>query len=269
MQFDVVVNWIAFVPEDVERDIELFRGKASQYVFISSASAYQKPPLSPIITESTPLHNPYLQYSRNKAACEGRLMAAYHTEGFPVTIVRPSHTYAHHVPSVIGGDQPYALAQRMLMGLPVVVHGDGSSLWTVTHSEDFAKGFIGLLTHPQAIGHAFHITSDELLNWNQIHQIIADGLHVEANIVHIPSDFIARINPGIGAGLLGDKTWSVIFDNAKIKRLVPDYKATIPFHQGIHKVLAWFDEDEQRKRVDPAVHEAMDSIIRAYQSSNQ
>jgi nucleoside-diphosphate-sugar epimerase len=268
-QFDAVVNWIAFVPEDVKRDVDLFRGKTKQYIFISSASAYHKPPLHPVVTESTLLHNPYLEYSRNKAACEEYLMSIYRQEGFPVTVVRPSHTYATHIPSIIGGDSPYALAERLLNGWPVIVHGDGSSLWTVTHAEDFAKGFVGLLGNPQAIGQAVHITSDESLNWNQIHYIISDALGVEANIIHIPSDFIARVNPGIGAGLLGDKTWSVIFDNTKIKTLVPGFKATIPFYQGIRKVLAWFDADEQRKYVDKAVHDQIDNIIRAYQSSTR
>lgn len=267
LRFDAVVNWVAFVPEDIERDIELFRGLTRQYIFISSASAYHKPPLHPIITESTPLHNPYLAYSRNKQACEERLMLAYREEGFPATIVRPSHTYAHHIPSIIGGDQPYALAERMLNGWPVIVHGDGSSLWTMTHAEDFARGFVGLLGHPLSIGQAIHITSDDVLNWNQIHHIIADALGVEAKIIHIPSDFIARVNPSVGAGLLGDKTWSAVFDNSKIKSLVPGFKAVIPFHQGIHKVLAWFDEDEGRKKCDPQVHSTMDQIIRAYRAA--
>ncbi|MBN1967101.1 MAG: NAD-dependent epimerase/dehydratase family protein, partial [Anaerolineae bacterium] len=235
-----------------------------QYVFISSASAYQTPPAYPVITESTPLHNPQWEYSRNKIACEERLMAAYRADGFPMTIVRPSHTYATIIPSSFGGD--YTLPERLLQGRPVIVHGDGSSLWTVTHSDDFAKGFVGLLGHPQAIGQAFHITSDESLTWNQIHQIIADALGVEANIIHIPSDFIASVDPRIGPGLLGDKSWSVIFDNTKVKRLVPGFTATIPFHQGIRQTLAWFDADPQRKQVDPASHAAIDAIIRAYQS---
>lgn len=262
MRFDAVVNWVAYVPEDIERDIDLFRGMTDQYVFISSASAYQKPAVTPIITESTPLHNPFWRYSRNKAACEARLLSAYDAEDFPVTIVRPSHTYAHLIPAIMGG--PYAVAERLLKGLPVIVHGDGTSLWTVTHAEDFAKGFIGLLANPHALGHAVHITSDELLNWNQIHEITAHALGVEPKIVHIPSDFIARVDPEVGPGLLGDKSWSVIFDNSKIKRLVPEYQATIPFHRGIEKVLAWFDEDESRKLVNPAAHEQMDKILRAY-----
>ena len=264
MQFDVVVNWIAFVTEHIQQDIDLFRGKTKQYIFISSASAYQTPPVHPVITESTPLHNPFWEYSRNKIACEELLTEAYRVEGFPMTIVRPSHTYARGIPSTIGGN--YLLAERLLKGMPVIVHGDGSSLWTVTHSEDFARAFAGLLGHPQAIGQAVHVTSDESLNWNQIHQIIADALGVEANIIHIPSDFIARVNPEIGAGLVGDKTWSVIFDNSKIKTLVPGFTATIPFHEGIRKTLAWFDADERRKAVDPAAHENIDAIIRAYQA---
>ena len=267
MQFDVVVNWIAFTPEDVEQDIMLFRERTKQYIFISSASAYQKPPSHAVVTESTPLHNPYWGYSRNKIACEKRLMVAYRREGFPVTIVRPSHTYGTHIPN-IGGNHPYMLADRLLKGKPALVHGDGSSLWTMTHSADFAKGFVGLLGHPGAIGQAVHITSDELLNWNQIHEIIADALGVEAELVHVPSDVINRIDPDMGAGLLGDKTWSMIFDNSKIKRLVPEYQATIPFHLGIRRVLAWFDADEQRKAVDPAAHEPMDMIIEEYRAAN-
>ncbi len=267
MRFNSVVNWVAYVPEDIERDIELFRGVTNQYVFISSASAYQKPAVTPIITESTPLHNPFWRYSRNKAACEARLMVAFDAEEFPVTIVRPSHTYAQRIPAIMGG--PYAMVERLLNGWPVLVHGDGTSLWTLTHSEDFAKGFVGLLANPHAIGHAVHITSDELLTWNQIHEIVAQALGVEPNIVHIPSDFIARVDPEVGPGLLGDKSWSVIFDNSKIKRLVPEYQATIPFHMGVQKVLAWFEEDERRKAVDPAAHEQMDAIIRAYEAATR
>jgi nucleoside-diphosphate-sugar epimerase len=264
-QFDTVVNWIAFTPDDVERDIELFTGKTEQYVFISSASAYQKPPTHPVITESTPLYNPFWEYSRNKIRCEERLEQAYRESGFPMTIVRPSLTYDTTFPIAIGGWGCYTLADRLIKGQKIIVHGDGSSLWTVTHSEDFAKGFVGLLGHPQAIGHAIHITSDELLTWNQIYHTIADGLRVEADMVHIASDLIAKINPALGAGLLGDKTWSVIFDNSKIKSLVPEFQATIPFHKGIRKTLAWFDEDERRKRVDDAVNEQMDLILSIYE----
>jgi len=269
MHFDVIVNWIAFVEGDVERDIALFAGKTDQYIFISSASAYQKPPVYPIITESTPLYNPYWQYSRDKIACENRLMAAYREHDFPVTIVRPSLTYRNHFPVAIGGWGCYTLADRLLKGQPIIVHGDGSSIWPVTHTEDFARGFVPLIGHPQAIGQAFHITSDTLITWDQIYKTIAHALGVQADIVYIPSDFIARVNPELGAGLLGDKSWSVIFDNSKIRQLVPDYKATIPFHEGVKKLLAWFDEDPARKWVAENVNHEMDAIISAYRGEHK
>ena len=262
--FDAVVNWIAFKAEDIERDIQLFAGQTDQYIFISSASAYQKPPTLPVITESTPLYNPFWEYSQDKIRCEERLEQAYRQCDFPMTIVRPSLTYNTHFPIAIGGWGCYTLADRLLKGQKIIVHGDGSSLWTVTHAEDFAKGFVGLLGHPHAIGHAVHITSDEVLNWNQIYGTIAAGLGVEASIVHITSDLIATIDPSLRGGLLGDKTWSVIFDNSKIKSLVPEFQATIPFHVGIRKTLAWFDEDESRKRVDDAVNQQMDRILAVY-----
>lgn len=263
--FDVIVNWIAFHENDIEHDLNLFRGKCNQYIFISSASAYQKPLTHPIVTESTPLSNPYWEYSRNKIACEERLLRAYRDEGFPITVVRPSHTYDMGIPVAIGGRARYLIPQRMLEGKPVIVHGDGTSLWTLTHSEDFAKGFVGLLGHPQAIGHAFHITSDFLLTWNQIYEQIGDALGVKPNIVHIPSEFIHKLDPDIGSGLIGDKMWSVIFDNSKVKRLVPDYVATIPFHEGIRRTLAWFQADDSRTQVSQEDHAFIDRILNAYQ----
>lgn len=262
--WDVVVNWIAFVPEDIESDLALFQGRTRQYIFISSASVYQKPPTHPVFTEATPLYNPFWEYSRNKIACEERLNRAYREDGFPMTIVRPSHTYGQYFPLAIGGWNTYTLPDRMLRGAPVIVHGDGTSLWTVTHVDDFALGFVGLLGHPRAIGHAFHITSDESLTWNQIYGTIAEALGVTPNFVHIPSDFIARVSPQIGAGLLGDKAHSVLFDNTKIKTFVPEYRATIPFHLGIRRTLAWYDADPARKQVDPAVNAEMDRILAAY-----
>jgi nucleoside-diphosphate-sugar epimerase len=264
MAFDAVVDWIAFDAGDIERDIELFRDVTGQYIFISSASAYQKPLTHYLITESTPLYNPYWAYSRNKIACEERLQRAYQEEGFPMTIVRPSLTYRSVFPIAIGGWGCYTLADRLLKGKPIIVHGDGTSLWVVTHADDFAKGFVGLLGNPRAIGNAFHITTDEVLTWDQIYQTIAAALGVEANIVHMPSDFIAQIKPAMGPGLLGDKAWSVVFDNEKIKRFVPDFRATIPFHQGILKTLAWFDKDERRKGIDDAVNRDMDDLLAAY-----
>jgi nucleoside-diphosphate-sugar epimerase len=264
MQFDAVVDWIGFAAEDIERDLALFRGQTEQYVFISSASVYQKPPTHYLITESTPLYNPYWAYSQYKIACEERLQRAYREEGFPITIVRPSLTYATHFPIAIGGWGCYTLADRLLKGRPIIVHGDGTSLWVVTHAEDFAKGFMGLLGNPTALGHAFHITTDEVLTWDQLYRSIADALGVEANIVHMPTDFIAKVEPGLGAGLLGDKAWSVVFDNTKIKRFVPDFQSTIPFHAGIRSTVAWFDEDERRKRVDAGVNATMDGLLDAY-----
>lgn len=264
LEFDVVVNWVAYVSDDIERDLNLFRGRVKQYVFISSASAYQKPPGHYLITESTPLYNPYWDYSRNKIACEERLMRAYRDEGFPVTIVRPSLTYDPNFPIAIGGWGCYTLADRLKKGLPIIVHGDGSSLWVVTHADDFGKGFLGLLGNWQTLGHAFHITSDEVLTWDQIYQTIADGLGVEAKIVHIPSDFIARVAPQFAGSLLGDKTWSAVFDNTKIKSFVPGFQATIPFREGVRRTLAWFAADEKRQRIDQSVHAEMDHILTAY-----
>ncbi len=264
--FDAIVNWIVFTPEQIARDVDLFTGKCNQYIFISSASAYQKPLTHPIITESTPLSNPYWEYSRNKIACEERLMRAYREDGFPVTIIRPSHTYDRNIPAAIGNGNSYVIAKRILEGKPVIAHGDGSSLWTLTHSADFAKGFLGIVGNPQAIGHAIHITSDYLLTWNQIYEQIGDALGVAPHIVHIPSDFIAEKNPDLGAGLLGDKMWSVIFDNRKIKRFVPDYAATIPFHIGIRRALAWFQAEDERMQVKPEDDVLIDSILDAYHS---
>ncbi|HEX3051952.1 MAG TPA: NAD-dependent epimerase/dehydratase family protein [Aggregatilineaceae bacterium] len=263
-QFDVVVNWIAYVEGDVERDIALFREHCNQYIFISSASVYQKPATDFLLTESTPLANPYWGYSQDKIRCEEHLMRAYREDGFPVTIVRPSHTYDTRIPVAVGNWASYLIPQRMLEGKPVIVHGDGTSLWTLTHAEDFAKGFVGLLGNPQAIGHAFQITSDFVLTWNQVYEQIGDALGVKPNLVHIPSEFIARVDAKTGAGLVGDKMWSAVFDNSKIKRLVPGYAATIPFYEGIRRTLAWFQADERRMRVEADDHALMERILAAY-----
>jgi nucleoside-diphosphate-sugar epimerase len=264
LDFDVVVDWVAYTADDVERDIGLFRGRVKQYVFISSASTYQKPPDHYLISESTPLSNPFWEYARGKIACERRLMEAYQDEGFPATIVRPSMTYDTNLPIALGGWGTYTLADRLTKGLPVIVHGDGSSLWVVTHADDLAQGIMGLLGNERAVGEAFHITSDEVLTWNQIYQGIAEALGVEAKIVHIPSDFIARVVPDLAGSLLGDKTWSVVFDNSKIREFVPGFRATIPFRDGIRRTLDWFAADEKRRRVDEAVNVEMDNILRAY-----
>lgn len=262
--FDVVTNWIAFEEADIERDLALFEGQCGQYIFISSASVYQKPLVHPIITESTPLANPHWGYSRRKIQCEERLVRAYRETQFPFTIVRPSHTYATRIPVAVGNSGSYVIPQRMLEGKPVVVHGDGTSLWTLTHADDFAKGFVGLLGHPQAIGHAFHLTSDFVLTWDQVYQCIGDALGVKPNLVHVPSEFIASVDPATGAGLLGDKMWCALFDNTKIKRFVPDYVASIPFHAGIRRTLAWFQAEEGRMQASADDHALLDRIINAY-----
>ncbi|MGC9453054.1 MAG: SDR family oxidoreductase [Oceanipulchritudo sp.] len=264
--FDAVADFIAFKPADVERDIRLFSGRCAQYLFISSASAYQKPLAQPLVTESTPLKNPYWEYSRDKIACEEACLRAYRGDDFPVTIVRPSLTYETVIPLAIGGWTDFGIIGRMRAGKPVIVHGDGSSLWTITHSEDFAKGFNGLLGSQQAIGEAFHITSDEVLTWNQIYDAVGIAAGAPPVVkIHIPSEFIARLLPWQRGGLLGDKAVSAIFDNSKIKRVVPGYQATIAFQQGIRGTLQWFEEKPERMRADPAADAQIDAIIAAYQ----
>jgi nucleoside-diphosphate-sugar epimerase len=263
-RFDVVADFIAFTEDDIERDLALFRGRVGQFIFISSASVYQKPPRFPIITESTPLYNPVWKYSQDKIACELRLLRAYRDEGFPVSIVRPSLTYDWNLPIALGGWDSYTLIDRLKTGRPIIVHGDGSSLWVVTHSEDFGRGFVGLFANEQAIGQAFHITSDEVLTWNQIYEIIADAAGARANMVHIASDFIVQASPPQTGNLLGDKAWSAIFDNSKIKAFVPGFRASIPFREGIRRTLAWFDADESRRWIDAGVNAEMDRILAAY-----
>ena len=242
-KFDVVANFIAFGLEDVQRDYRLFKDITNQYVFISSASAYQKPSVNPVITESTPLVNPHWEYSRNKIACEEWLLERFRQDHFPITIVRPSHTYSEHsVPVGVKGDGgSWALMERMLAGKPVIIHGDGSSLWTMTYNSDFAKGFIGLLGNVHAIGQAVHITSDESLSWLQIHEIIARKLGVKLNPYFIASDYLISAGKKYGydfeGPLTGDKAVTVIFDNSKLKKLVPDFVATKRFDIGVSETI--------------------------------
>ena len=265
--FDVAVDWIAFTEADAERDLRLFRGRVRQYVFISSASVYQKPPAHFLITESTPLSNSFWEYSRNKIAAEERLMKAHREEGFPVTIVRPSHTYAEtRIPLAVNSSaKPYTAVDRMRRGKKVIVPGDGSSLWVLTHSTDFAQGFVGLLGLELAIGHAFHITSDDVMPWDQIYRIVGAAAGVEPQLVHIPSDFIGACLPEALGGLIGDKAFSTVFDNTKIKRFVPGYCATVPFGQGVRQSLAWFDADAARRTVDDEAGTRWDRLIEAYE----
>jgi nucleoside-diphosphate-sugar epimerase len=266
LEFDAVVNWIAFTPGHIETDLELFRERTGQYIFISSASVYQTPPAHLPVTESTPLQNPYWEYSRAKIACEVRLTEAYRKESFPATIVRPSHTYDRTKLPMHGG---YTTLHRMRTGKKVIVHGDGSSLWTLTHHRDFAKGFVGLLGNPHAIGEAVHITSDELLTWNQIYETVARAAGTKANIVHMPSAMIAAFDPEWGAGLLGDKTHSMIFDNTKIKRLVPDFVAAIPFHRGAEELVAWYDSHPEARMIDKETDEKFDRMINMWEAMIQ
>jgi nucleoside-diphosphate-sugar epimerase len=262
LTFDAVVDWVAFTPEHVQADVDLFRERTGQYVFISSASAYQTPPERVPVTESTPLRNPFWQYSRDKIACEELLISAYRETGFPATIVRPSHTYDQTSVPFDGG---WTAMARMRQGKPVIVHGDGTSLWTLTHHLDFAQGFVPLLGHPRTIGEAFHITSDDVLTWNQIARSLASAAGVEARLVHVPSDAIAAADPQWGAGLLGDKAHSMVFDNSKLRSVVPGYRATIPFEQGAREIVAWHDADPTRRQVDAELDAVMDKLVESHE----
>ena len=257
LQFDAVVDWVAFTPDHVRADIELFGGRTGQYVFISSASAYQTPPARVPVTESTPLSNPFLKYSRDKIACEDVLVAAYREQGFPVTIVRPSHTYDQTSVPFDGG---WTVLGRMLAGKPVIVPGDGTSLWTLTHHEDFARAFVPLLGHARTLGEAIHITSDDVLTWNYIADALAAALGVTARLVHVPSDAIAVAEPEWGAGLLGDKAHSMIFDNAKVRRLVPGWRAVMPFERGAQEIADWYLADPARQVMDVGLDTVMDKL---------
>jgi nucleoside-diphosphate-sugar epimerase len=261
LTFDAVVDWVAFTTEHVALDIELFRGRTGQYVFISSASAYQTPPARLPIVESTPLRNPHWQYSRDKIACEDLLTRAYRDEAFPATIVRPSHTYDRTLVPFDGG---WTVINRMRQGKEIVVHGDGTSLWTLTHHRDFAKGFVPLLGHPRTVGDVFHITSDDVLTWDQIAETLAAAAGATARIVHVPSDAIAAADPVWGAGMLGDKSHSLVFDNSKLRSVVPDYVATIPFEQGAREIVAWHDEDPARQQVNEHLDAVMDQLVERY-----
>ena len=261
LEFDSVVDWVAFTSGQVQADIDLFGGRTAQYVFISSASAYQTPPARMPVTESTPLRNPFWQYSRDKIACEALLVGAYRDRGFPATIVRPSHTYDQ---TSVPFDGKWTVLGRMLAGKPVIVHGDGTSLWTLTHHDDFARAFVPLLGHPRTLGDAFHITSDDVLTWNQIAQTLAAALGVTARLVHVPSDAIAAAEPDWGAGLLGDKAHSMVFDNAKLRRVVPGWHAVIPFEQGARQIVDWYLADPARQVTDAGLDAVMDKLAAAW-----
>lgn len=257
-EFDAVADFISYTPDQAQAGVDLFKDRTGQYVFISSASAYQKPPTRLPILESTPLKNPFWQYSRDKIACEELLFRAYRDEDFPLTVVRPSHTYDRTKIAMVGG---WTDIHRMRAGLPVMVHGDGTSLWTLTHSRDFAKAFVGLLGRPQAVGESYTITSDEYLPWNQIYRLFARAAGVaEPELVHVASESIAAHSPELGPNLLGDRSHSVVFDNTKIKSLVPDYTATIPFVDGAREIVKWYDRNPELQKVDETYMHLSDKL---------
>lgn len=263
MKFDVVADFIAFVPAQLDRDIRLFAEKTAQFIFISSASAYQKPLSHYKITESTPLANPYWEYSRNKIACEELLMTEYRNSGFPVTIIRPSHTYdERNIPLAVHGCKGcWQIIDRIIKGKPVIIQGDGSSLWTATHNSDFAKAFLGIMGNPAALGEAIHITSDESITWNQIYDCIGAALNVEVKKFHVATDFLAACDPQLEGGLTGDKSNTVVFDNSKIKRLVPDYVATMRFDQGVRLSIDYFLSHPELQVPDEEFDRFCDKVI--------
>ena len=272
LSFDCVCDFICFVPSQIERDYRIFKGITKQFMFISSASAYQKPLGNYVINEGTPLANPYWQYSRDKIACEDFLMKKYREEQFPITIIRPSHTYDERsIPlGVHGKNGSWQVVKRMLEGKPVIIHGDGTSLWTFTHNSDFAKGFVGLMGNPHAIGEAFQITSDESVTWNQAYQSIADALGVEFKPYYVSSEFLAAISDYDFTGsLIGDKANSVVFDNTKLKRAVPDFKATVRFDQGVRKTIEFVLAHPEYQKEDKEFDAWCDAVINELEQAKQ
>jgi nucleoside-diphosphate-sugar epimerase len=255
------VDFICYRPVEATRSIRLFQGRTAQFIFISSASVYQKPPTSHVITESTPLSNPFWDYSRAKIGCEAVFREAYANSSFPVTIVRPSHTYDDGWVPTTFSSRDFTVPQRILDDRPIVIHGDGQSLWTLTHSRDFASGLAGLAGNPATCGESFHITSDEAMTWDTIHGTIAEALGRPLNAVHIPSDIIARVLPERGDSLLGDKTYSTTFDNAKLKRFVPDFQARISFHQGVRQSLSYLRTHPDALSFDPQLDRDLDLLL--------
>ena len=255
--FDVVAQFRAFTPDTVRGDLARFAGRTGQYVFVSSASAYQKPPASIPVTESTPLKNPFWQYSRDKIACEDLLVAAYRDDDLPMTIVRPSHTYDDTLLPTTGGWTDIA---RMRAGRPVVVHGDGTTPWTLTHTDDFAVGFVGLLGRPEALGNAYTITGESAPTWNQVYTWLGRAAGVEPELVHVPSERIARELPDVGPGLVGDKAHAMLFDTTKLRRLVPEFTTTVPYAEGARRQIAWYDAHPEAQQVDADLDAAFDRL---------
>lgn len=267
LTFDCIVNWVAFEPDHIRQDVELFTGITGRYVFISSASVYLKPPLHWLITEETPTGNPWWPYAQNKIACEEAVIKAFAADGFPGAIVRPSHTYSNGwVPTPIGS-RDYTVTRRILDGRAIISPGDGQSLWTLTHADDFANGFAGLLEADGIEGETFHITSDEARTWDSFYRMIGEALGVEPQIVHLPSEFVLEESPAIGQGLMGDKAWSSVFDNSKLKKLVPEFTAKIPFEEGIRSSLEWFNADPARQVVDLDKDSEIEKVIRSWREA--
>jgi len=263
LKFDAIADFICFTPEQAKQDLEIYRDICKHFIFISTASAYQKPLAAVPITESTPLKNPYWLYSRNKIECEELFFKEYREKDFPITVVRPSHTYDTIIPAAMGSSG-WTNSARMLAGKPIILHGDGTTLWTLTHAEDFAKAFVALLGNAAAIGHAFHITSDEWLTWRQISESVAEVLGApKPNFICVPSEKIAEKNPDLGAGLLGDKAWCGIFDNSKIKKFAPGWQARVPFREGIKRTISWFMENPERRKINSEL-DAFLSIVSNY-----
>jgi nucleoside-diphosphate-sugar epimerase len=262
-RWDAVVDFLGYAPPQVEAALEAFAGRTGQYVLISTAAVYDKREAFPV-TEETPLANPFWEYARLKIACEQSVRRAHRERGLPVTIVRPSYTYGETwIPSGFGG-QDYTVVDRMRRGLPVVCHGDGTAVWVMTHARDFAKGLVGLLGHPEAIGEAFHVTSDEVLTWEAIYETIARAAGAEARLVHVPTALIAALVPDRGASLMGDKAWSTVFDNSKVRRLVPEFRATVTFAEGVARSIAWFDAEEARRVVSPTATANIEKVLAAW-----
>ncbi len=262
--WDAVVDFLCYTPAQAEMAAHAFAERTAQYVFISTAAAYDKPNARLPITEDAPLANPFWEYARLKIACEELLRRAHREHGLPLTVVRPSYTYGPTwIPSGFGG-QDYTVVDRMRRGLPVVCHGDGTALWVMTHASDFAAGLVGLLGQPASLGEAFHVTSDEVLSWDAIYETIARAAGVEARLVHVPSALVAALVPDRGASLLGDKAQSTVFDNAKLRRLVPGFRAKVTFAEGIARSIAWFDEEPARRAVSPVATENIERVLAAW-----
>ena len=257
-EFDAVAQFLAFTTDHVQPDVDRFAGRTGQYVFISSASAYQKPPASVPVTESTPLKNPFWQYSRDKIACEDLLVAAYRDNDFPAVIVRPSHTYDDTTLPTLGGWTDIA---RMRAGRPVIVHGDGTTQWTLTHSDDFAVGFVGLLGRPETVGNAYTITGESAPTWDQVYTWLGRAAGVEPQLVHVASETIAKELPDSGPGLVGDKAHSMLFDTTKLRRIVPEFRTTIPYAEGARREVAWYDAHPEAQKVNEDLDAAFDRLV--------